>query len=157
MKILFKMMTVCALLVGFMSCSKQEEVTDQPLEVNYIHLHGTWKLEEVNGKPTPEGVYCYIELQRDEHRFKMYDNFNTMYARLNTGSFELIHDVHKGDKISGKYDFGRGDWKDEYMVTDLMPEGTMVWTGVSNPEDVQKFVRCEAVPEEIVEEARQEK
>ena len=148
-------MTFCALLLGMFSCSKQEETAEQPLEVSYLHLHGTWKLAEMGGTAVPENVYCYLVLERDSREFKMYDNFNSMGAFLNTGHYTLENDPHKGDKISGKYDFGRGEWKDEFMVTELMPSGSMIWTGVKNPDFVQKFVRCEAVPEEIIKEARQ--
>ena len=156
MKLFFKIMTLCTLLMGALACNKQEEEVELPLEVNYVHLHGTWKLAEMDGSETPEGVYCYLVLDREEHTFKMYDNLSSMYARLNTGHFELVNDVHKGDKISGKYDYSRGEWKDEFMITELMPSGSMIWTGVAHPDHVQKFIRCESVPEEIVKEARQE-
>ena len=155
MKIIFKIFTLCALLAGFSACNKQEPEVEQPLEVNYVNLHGTWKLEKLGGKPVGDEVYCYIELSRGDHSFKMYDNFGSMYARLNTGKFQIDFDEREGSRISGTYDYGLGKWNNEYLITELMPSGTMVWTNVDMAEDVQKFVRCDKVPDEIVEEARQ--
>ena len=154
MKLFFKIMTICALLLGTLSCSKQENAADRPLEVSYLNLSGTWQLVELGGKPVPEDVYCYMVLERDTHEFQMYDNFSSMGAFLNTGRYNLANDPHKGDKISGKYNFGRGEWKDEFMITDLLSSGSMVWTGIKDPEFIQKFVRCDAVPEEVIKEAR---
>lgn len=41
------------------SCSEDEVVTEQPLEVNPITMQGTWKLAELNGEQLPEDFYIY--------------------------------------------------------------------------------------------------
>ena len=50
-------------------------------------------------------------------------------------------------------DYENGDWNNEYIVTDLMQSGSMVWT-VKEGTEVSKYVRVDKVPDEIVEEAK---
>ena len=59
--------------------------------------------------------------------------------------------------ISGEYDFGNGDWNNDYIVTDLLESGSMIWTVKDDDSDVNKYVRCEKVPESIIEEAKTNK
>mgnify|MGYP001511974435 CR=1 FL=1 len=56
--------------------------------------------------------------------------------------------------ISGEYDFGNGEWNNDYIVTDLLEAGSMIWTAKDDAGDVSKYVRCDEVPSKIVEEAR---
>ena len=55
--------------------------------------------------------------------------------------------------ISGDYDFGNGEWANSYIVTDLLAT-SMIWTIKDTPSDIQKFERCDRVPEEIENEVR---
>ena len=93
MKTLFRIMALFMLLFNFSACSDDEEALEVPtLEVNYANLHGTWMLTEWNGQPISEGTYCYIDFNRREHTFKMYQKFDSMYARCITGEFTLEKD-----------------------------------------------------------------
>ncbi|WP_308756372.1 lipocalin family protein, partial [uncultured Bacteroides sp.] len=109
---------------------------------------------EWNGQPLAEGTYCYVTFNRKEQTFEMYQKFDSMYARYITGSFSIEEDPYLGSIISGMYDFGNGDWNNEYIVTDLLETGSMVWTAKDNENDVNKYVRCEKIPEDIVKEAK---
>ena len=83
----------------------------------------------------------------------MYDKFDSMYPILKTGSFEIEKEKNLGYTISGDYDFGNGEWANSYIVTDLLAT-SMICTIKDTPSDIQKFERCDRVPEEIENEVR---
>ena len=121
------------------------------------NLNGTWELSEWNGTPLAEGTYCYVVFQPQGTDFlKMYQKFDSMYARYITGSFS-IKTTLSGAVISGEYDFGNGEWNNKYIVTDLLESGSMIWTAKDNENDVNKYIRCEKVPENIIAEAKVDK
>lgn len=152
MKNIIRIMAVAALFLGFTSC--EEEVFEEPaLEVTPANLDGTWQLSEWNGSPMAEGTYCYVVFHRKDRTFEMYQKFDSMYARYITGTFRIEEDEYVGYIISGDYDFGNGEWNNEYVVTDLLESGSMVWT-INGGDEVTKYVRCETVPQEIIEEAK---
>ncbi|MDO4163273.1 MAG: lipocalin family protein [Bacteroides sp.] len=154
MKTLFRMMALFLLLFGFSACSDDDEVvTEQPLTVNYANLSGTWKLTEWNGQPLADDTYCYITFVRKDHTYLMYQKFDSMYARLITGTFTIEEDDYLGYLISGTYDYGRGDWSSTYIVNDLY-SSSMTWIVEDDASDVSKYERCDSVPEDIVNEAR---
>lgn len=155
MKTLFRMMALFMLLIGFTACEDDEE-TVSTLEVNYANLNGTWQLAEWNGQPLAEGTYCYITFVRKDKTYKMYQKFDSMYARCVTGTFTVENDDYLGYIISGDYDL-KGEWANSYIVTDLLPSGSMIWTVKDDYNDVSKYVRCDGVPSNIVEEAKDNK
>ncbi|MEE0828381.1 MAG: hypothetical protein U0L86_04420, partial [Alistipes finegoldii] len=53
-----------------------------------------------------------------------------------------------GAVIRGSYDYGAGDWAHRYIVTDFT-ETSMVWTAKDDRSDVQVFVRCDGIPDEV--------
>jgi hypothetical protein len=108
---------------------------------------------EWNGAPLQAGSYCYITFNRKNKTYKMYDKFDSMYPSLKTGSFEIEKEKNLGYIISGDYDFGNGEWANSYIITDLLPT-SMIWTIKDISSDVQKFERCDKVPEEIENEVR---
>lgn len=152
MKTLFRMMALFMLLIGFTACEDDEE-TVSTLEVNYANLNGTWQLTEWNGKPLAEGTYCYITFVRKDKTYKLYQKFDSMYARCVTGTFTVENDDYLGYIISGDYDL-KGEWANSYIVTDLLPSGSMIWTVKDDYNDVSKYVRCDGVPSNILEEAK---
>ena len=156
MKNIFNLMALFAFLCCFSACDDDEAVIPT-LAVTPANLNGTWELAEWNGQPLAEGTYCYVTFDRKEQTFEMYQKFDSMYARHITGSFSIEEDPYLGSVISGVYDFGNGDWNNEYIVTDLLETGSMVWTAKDNENDVNKYVRCETVPEDIIAEAKVDK
>lgn len=70
------------------SCSEDEVVTEQPLEVNPITMQGTWKLAELNGEQLPEDFYIYVVFDR-KGNFEMYQKHDSMYPRYITGTYSI--------------------------------------------------------------------
>ena len=133
MKNIFKLTALAVFLCCLISCDDDEPIIPT-LEVTPANLNGTWELSEWNGTPLAEGTYCYI-----------------------TGSFSIKNDPYLGAVISGEYDFGNGEWNNKYIVTDLLESGSMIWTAKDNENDVNKYIRCEKVPENIIAEAKVDK
>ena len=145
----------------FVACDDTIETPDT-LEVKPYNLEGTWRLSTVDGNMLADSTYVYLVLDR-RYGFKIYQNTNSMYPVLYTGTYELEYDWRNGDVISGVYDYGQGEWSNEYIVSDLYEE-SMTWTVKVDAKDdatpeVQKFVRVhkevDKVPSYIVDAARQ--
>ncbi len=157
MQTILKTTTLLLLLTCFIACNDEaEEALPQTLEVNYANLNGTWQLVKWNEAEIEPGLYCYITFDRNERTFKMYQKFDSMYARCITGSFSIEEDYYLGYLISGTYDYEQGAWNHEYIVTDLTVDGSMTWTAKDDVNDQSIYRRCDGVPEEIVAEARDE-
>lgn len=154
MKNILKIMALLAVVLCFTSCDDDEKTDNPSLPVTVANLNGTWKLSEWGGKPVADGTYCYITFNRREQTFEMYQNFDSMYTRYITGYFRLEKDPYLGYVISGEYDFGEGSWNNDYIITDLLPAGSMIWTAKDDDADVSKYIRCDKVPDEIVMEAK---
>ena len=84
----------------------------------------------------------------------MYQKFDSMYGRRLTGSYGIKQDPYQGFIISGSYDNGVGDRSNSYLVSDLMPTGTMTWTVINNENDVCRYERCTELPAEVVKESK---
>lgn len=148
MKRFLKTMAFMLVLTGVFACSPEEDLAPQSLEVTPNNVSGVWKLADVNGEALPRGIYCYVEFVRRDRTFAMYQKFDSMYPRRLTGSFEITKDEYKGYILSGKYDYGTGDWNNSYIVTSLFEESMVLTVDAVNG-DVCKYVRCSEVPAEI--------
>lgn len=153
MKNIFRLMAIVMLLICSTSCSDDDAPEIVRLEVTNANLNGVWQLAEWNGQPLTEDTYCYIKFNRKDQTFEMYQKFDSMYARYITGNFKIRKDPYLGAVISGTYDYGNGDWNNEYNVTELLESGSMVWVAVDDASDIHKYVRCDEVPDTIVEES----
>ena len=96
MKNIFKLMALFAFVLCFSSCDDDEDTALPTLPVTAANLNGVWQLAEWNGQPLAEGTYCYIEFNRKELTFEMYQKFDSMYARCITGSFKIKNDPYLG-------------------------------------------------------------
>ena len=150
MKTFLKTIAFMLVLTGVFACSPDEELTPQSLDVTPNNISGVWKLADVNGEALPEGVYCYMEFVRRDRTFTIYQKFDSMYPRRLTGSFEITKDEYKGYILSGKYDYGTGNWNNSYIVSSLF-ENFMVLTVDGENGEMCKYVRCNEVPAEIVD------
>ena len=146
-----KVLMLLVISLMTVSCS-DDEIPVQTLEVIPVNLHGTWKLQELNGTELPEGFYVYIDFNR-KGSFKLYQNNDSMYPRCITGSFTIEEDERIGSVISGVYDFEQGAWNNEYIVTDLLESGSMVWTA-KDGDEVSKYVRVDEIPSDILESTK---
>lgn len=150
MKTFIKTIALMLLLAGVVACSKEDEQFPQQLEVTPNNISGIWYLDEVDGQPLADGLYCYIEFVRRERKFTIYQNFDSMYPRRLTGSFSLTKDDYKGDILSGKYDYGMGEWNSSYIVTGLFDKEMLLAADTVDGE-ICKYVRCNEVPAEILD------
>lgn len=156
MKTLTKIMALFVLMLSFATCSSDnEEILGTTMEINYANLNGTWKLVEWNGNSISDDAYCYIIFSRKDHTFKMYQKFDSMYARCITGEFTIEEDEYWGSLISGTYDYGMGNWNNTYIISDLLESGSMIWTVKGDDADVSKYERCDKLPLEILFEIRE--
>ena len=150
MKRFLKTIAFMLVLTGVFACSPQEELAPQSLEVTPNNISGVWELTERDGKALPEGVYCYIKFVRRDMTFTMYHNFDSMYPRRFTGTFNITKDEYKGYILDGKYDNGTGNWNNSYIVASLYEEWMKLVADYENGE-VCKYVRCSGVPAEIID------
>lgn len=149
---LFKGILACAIMsvaLFAMGCDKggeEENTKRQNVAVTYYTIDGVWMLQMWNGAPLAEGTLLYVALDRKEHRFEIWDNLNSMYPTMKSGGFQLSVDDMDRDIISGWYDYGVGDWGNDYIV-ELNAEGDrMVWHTVSSNEEMV-FVEVDKLPE----------
>ena len=150
MKKIFNLLMLFAVAL-FAACDETVEPIET-LEVKPYNMEGTWMLAELNGSALVDSIYVYLVLDR-RCTYEIYENTASMYPVLFTGKYELEYDWRVGDVISGSYDYELGAWGHEYVITDLYKE-SMVWTAKNDASYVQKFVRVDAVPAEIVEAVR---
>ena len=89
----------------------------------------------------------YIEFDRMEHRYTMWDNLNSMYAVDTTGTFTIIEEEDGTYTIMGAYDHGVGDWSNEYRVALLEDGKRMQWWSRNGANQVMDFIRVAEIPE----------
>lgn len=123
-----------------------ERETEQIKAVTYYTIDGVWRLEELNDKPLSEDTMLYIDFDRKEHRFEMWDNFDSMYMTKTTGMFAIEQDEYERYILSGWYDYGVGDWASDYIVEMTILGDYMLWQSMSNNEKML-LRRVEELPE----------
>ena len=154
MKTLYRILIMTVLFIGISSCSDDEDIQDASLELTYANLHGTWRLDNWNGQGEEENWYCYITFDRKEHTFVMYQRFGSMVSEKITGSFEIEYDENlECNILAGEYDYGQGEWIQKYIVSELK-ESTMTWLVKGDDTDISKYVRCDKIPEDILNGTR---
>ncbi|MBO5216839.1 MAG: lipocalin family protein [Alistipes sp.] len=151
MKQWFKVVFLTFVVLAFaVSCSDDSEPQPEYLEVTRGNIAGVWKLESWMDAPLSDGSYVYIEFNRSDRSYTMWQNIDSFQLRKLTGLYWIEIDEELGAIIRGSYDHGVGEWAHRYIVSDLT-EGTMVWTAKDNESDVSVYVRCE-LPEEFREQ-----
>ncbi|MDE5690995.1 MAG: lipocalin family protein [Alistipes sp.] len=147
MKNLFKIALLTLALAVCGACDDDDNVQTR-LTPNANNIAGTWQLAQFSGQTLGEGTYVYIEFIRKETKFEMYQNLDSFLPRLLTGRFGIREEEGTGYIIEGLYDYGTGFWNHEYLIGELTAD-RMVWTALDDPEDVQVYVRCDGIPEDI--------
>ena len=89
-----------------------------------------------------------LRLHRIHPQGRQVQNLDSFGTRKLTGRFVIDNDAELGAVIRGSYDYGAGDWAHRYIVTDFT-ETSMVWTAKDDRSDVQVFVRCDGIPDEV--------
>ena len=144
---LFATLTIVATLFAA-GCEKPAPLpTEEKIAVTYAALDGCWQMTMWQGAPIAEETYLYIEFDRKERRYTMWDNIDSMYATDTTGTFTITEEEDGTYTLSGTYDFGVGDWSSDYRV-ELDDEGeSMKWISRSGSHQVMNFVRIAEIPE----------
>lgn len=157
MKNLLKITLLALFAVSFAGCDDDKSYEDPGLEVSLYNISGTWKLETWNnGQSLADGSYVYLELSyRDGNEFVIYQNLDSFGPRRITGVYNLYTDESLGSVIRGMYDYENGDWASRYVIRDLYGD-RMTWIATDNADNVSLYVRCDGVPEEILEQFEDE-
>lgn len=149
------------LAVTLCACSDDDERVkpDANLPVNYASIAGIWQLATWNGAEMNDECYLYMIIDRKaddqsgRRAFQTYQNIDSSKSRHLTSTYELTDDEDRGVIISGMYDHSAGFWNSEYFITDLSGD-TMTWTVTDDDSDRSVYIRCEAIPEDILNGTR---
>lgn len=150
MKKIFGFISLISAILAFQACEVDHsyESTDDPV-LSYYQIAGTWKLSEWKGANIgDDGRFFYMTLVSKDAEFTIWHNLDSARPISLTGTFTMEYDEDEGvNVISGIYDHEYGLWANDYIVT-LKDADSMVWTSVSDPEDISVYIRAE-LPEDI--------
>jgi hypothetical protein len=128
------------------SCQKPAPLPQQQtIAINYDLIAGCWQLSHWQDAELAEGTHLYIDLDI-EQRYTMWDNIDSMYATDTTGTFTITEEEDGTYTLSGTYDYGVGDWSNDYRVV-LTHEGEHMQWRARSSNQIMDFVRVEAMPE----------
>jgi hypothetical protein len=149
MKVFKSIALMFAAMVLAVSCSKDEPVVVEYLDVTPNNIAGEWKLVEWNGAALNADTYFYVNFVRKDREFVIYQNFDSIGngAHKAEGNYSIAMDVELGAIISGNYKWDGGFWAHEYEVNNLT-KTTMEWVATDDSTFVQKFERCD-IPAEL--------
>lgn len=159
MKTIFRLMALLMLVLPMGACSDDdEEIGVLNLEVNNANLHGAWQLVRINESAPAEGSYVYIKFERRDQTFVIYDNMNSMYTVRTSGTYTLETDAYGKTTLSGRYDNQLDDnrWSNSYFVTELSADGFMTWQVTDDATETTRYQKIDAIPQEVIDEARPE-
>jgi len=136
---------VATLITG---CTKPttNDLPKQDIAVTYYTIDGAWQLTEWQGVELTQGTELYIAFNRKEQSFEMWDNLRSMYMIKTTGKFMIEQNEYGKYILSGWYDYGVGDWANDYIVQMPQSADAMLWHNTSTDETM-KFKRIESLPE----------
>ena len=149
MRLFYRLLAIVLIAVTTfaVSCEKPAPLPiEEPIAVTYSALDGCWQLTMWQGASMAEDTYLYIEFDRKEHRYTMWDNIDSMYATDTTGTFTITEEEDGSYTLSGTYDYGVGDWHAEYRIELSNGGDRMQWWSKSTNE-VMDFVRIAEIPE----------
>ena len=155
MKNMFKRLLLMAVMATAMvACTEKDgpysEMEEPQLEVTRSNIAGEWMLQSWNGASLADGSYIYIDFERSDRTYTMWQNIDSAPVRKITGLYNIDIDEALGAVMRGNYDYGNGDWAHRYIVKSL-PASEMIWVAKDNAEDVSVYVRCQ-IPEELLDE-----
>lgn len=131
-----------------MSCEKPAPIPqEQPIAVTYTTIEGCWQLTHLQGSPLINDTLLYIEFNRSDRSYTMWDNLNSMYPVKSTGSFAISQEEDGSYTLSGSYDYGVGAWSNHYRVTLSNEANSMKWLSLGGANEVMDFVRIDQIPE----------
>ena len=141
MRKLFKLALTAVVISAFCACTDSVE-HPKYLDVTPNNISGSWRLESTCGEALAEGCYVYINFDRKERSFEIFQNTDSFSTRYITGRYFIYTDEMAGAVIRGDYDYGNGAWQHRYIISDLTSK-RMVWTALDDSSCVDVYVRCE--------------
>lgn len=153
MKNFLKIVVFALLLTAAVSCHDDKQPVDITLPVTANNIAGTWRLAEFSGELLTANTYVYLRIIRKDNLFELYQNIDSFQAQKRTGRFQLYDEEQSGTVIRGLYDYGIGEWQHRYIVRSLTAD-RMVWVALDDPDDISVYVRCDAIPQEIIDQSR---
>lgn len=128
------------------SCNKTTEPTEPMIDVTPTTIAGLWMLESYeNGKALSEGSYVYIEFERADRSYTLYQNVGSMYEQVKRGNYFIEIDSELGAVIRGNYgseEYNYHDWNSRYIVE--MTANKMRWTATNDSNDISVYIRVES-------------
>lgn len=143
------MLLLAMMVLSAVACDKNNPVRTEELflEVNVNNISGQWELKQWNGEEMAEGTYVYLDLERKDMTYTMYQNVDSFsdVPHVITGRYALSTDVSSGTVIRGSYDHDSGDWTHRYVIKWLTADA-MLWVATDDSEVDQMFVRVDSIP-----------
>ena len=128
-------------------CEKPAPIpTEEHMPVTYDEIYGRWQMTLWQGSPIAEDTYVYIEFNGDARTYIMWDNIGSMYAVKSTGTFTITEEEDGRYTLTGTYDYGKGDWSNEYYV-ELLDESNILRWRAKEANEVFDFQRIAEIPE----------
>lgn len=100
MKRIFYLTMVLLSVAAFVACDDTPvEVVDPQLDVTVHNISGTWMLESWKGSPLADGSYVYIDFERRDCSYKLYQNLGSFSTQRLTGRFYIEVDEAIGARL----------------------------------------------------------
>ncbi len=145
------LLLVSMAIFTMVACDKEDVQGDNgQLDVTRHNISGVWSLKTWNGNALAEGSFVYIEFERADRTYTMWQNLDSAPTRKLTGIYNIDLDEELGAVIRGNYDNGNGDWNHQYVVRSLTAD-EMILVAKDDADDICVYVRAE-LPEELQEE-----
>lgn len=138
------------LAISMVACEKDEEQDVIYLDVTNANLHGSWKLSEWNNELINDLRYCYIDFNRSEEKFIIYENIGSMYAQKLTGSYRIKGNSQDGYQLTGTYDYTGETWKGYNVVS--LTNTCLRLRAINNADELQVYERCSEIPADVIYE-----
>ncbi|MFV0365915.1 MAG: hypothetical protein ACK5JS_05340 [Mangrovibacterium sp.] len=150
MKYIFKIFLFAAISSLAFACNDDDDnnAGEQQIDITTANISGIWQLKEWNGEAMKEGLHMYIDFDRTDETFTMYDNIGSMYTVKSTGMYWIEGDDFYGYTLNGMYDYSHEEWQD-YTITSMTKTHLELTIEDSIP-DVSVYVRCDTIPQEII-------
>lgn len=151
MKRFVKLLVIGALMFAGVACEQpnDKEQPEPQLEATPNNIAGSWELTLWNnGEKMPEGSFVYLDFERADRTYTIYQNIDSFGTRTITGRYYIYVDEELGSAVlRGDYAHGAGEWNHRYIIRSLTAS-QMILVAKDNPEDVCLYDRKD-IPTEI--------
>lgn len=128
-------------------CDNKSPEVNPYLEVTPNNIAGSWALLTFDGMPLSQESYVYIEFVRKDRTYKLFQNTDSAFTRVLTGTYNIYTDGEFGSVIRGNYDYDKGYWSHRYII-ECLTETSMRWVAKDDPSNICVYVRTD-IPQDI--------